>query len=89
MFKSFVLLAALCVAALAMPIADDHEDHPEVIAITETPAEAFVRSDADEDLTLTFDEFLHTDTSYVQMKKAEFDMLDTNGKLTAALLNRI
>jgi Ca2+-binding EF-hand superfamily protein len=59
---------------------DDHEDHPEIAvpASTESPPESFVRADADEDLQLTFEEFLHTDLSYLQVKKAEFEMLDSN-----------
>jgi Ca2+-binding EF-hand superfamily protein len=57
---------------------DDHVDHPEIIIQTETPAESFVRADTDEDIQLTFDEFLKTDLSYVQVKKAEFDQLDSN-----------
>uniref|UniRef100_A0A914YSQ5 EF-hand domain-containing protein n=1 Tax=Panagrolaimus superbus TaxID=310955 RepID=A0A914YSQ5_9BILA len=60
-------------------IEDDHVDHPEQVIIqTETPAESFVRADIDEDIQLSFDEFLKTDLSYVQVKKAEFDMLDSN-----------
>uniref|UniRef100_A0AC34F3K0 EF-hand domain-containing protein n=1 Tax=Panagrolaimus sp. ES5 TaxID=591445 RepID=A0AC34F3K0_9BILA len=60
-------------------VEDDHVDHPEQVIIqTETPAESFVRADTDEDIQLSFDEFLKTDLSYVQVKKAEFDMLDAN-----------
>uniref|UniRef100_A0AC35GJ75 EF-hand domain-containing protein n=1 Tax=Panagrolaimus sp. PS1159 TaxID=55785 RepID=A0AC35GJ75_9BILA len=64
--------------AAAAAADEDHVDHPEIIIQTETPAESFVRADTDEDIQLTFDEFLKTDLSYVQVKKAEFDQLDSN-----------
>lgn len=40
--------------------------------------EAFKRVDADRSASLTFDEFLHTDLPYEQLKQDEFNALDTD-----------
>jgi len=47
-------------------------------SLQETPMEMFNRSDADKDERLTFDEFLHTDLLYEQLKRDEFNALDAD-----------
>ncbi|TMS34954.1 hypothetical protein L596_002447 [Steinernema carpocapsae] len=49
------------------------EDVPE-----ETPSQSFTRSDANKDDALTFEEFLHTDLVFEQIKRDEFNNLDSN-----------
>ncbi|VDM23608.1 unnamed protein product [Toxocara canis] len=49
------------------------EEFPE-----ETAEQKFLRSDANHDDKLTFDEFLHTELVYERAKKDEFEMYDTN-----------
>lgn len=49
-----------------------------VEAVQETPEESFNRSDGNNDRSLTFDEFLHSDLLYERLKKEEFDGLDAN-----------
>uniref|UniRef100_A0A914C8K6 EF-hand domain-containing protein n=1 Tax=Acrobeloides nanus TaxID=290746 RepID=A0A914C8K6_9BILA len=44
----------------------------------ETHEQTFDRTDADKNAFLTFDEFLHTDIVYENMKREEFNVLDTN-----------
>uniref|UniRef100_A0A915BVW7 EF-hand domain-containing protein n=1 Tax=Parascaris univalens TaxID=6257 RepID=A0A915BVW7_PARUN len=52
---------------------------PDATLSEETQREKFLRSDANNDQKLTFDEFLHMEFPYVLMKKTEFDRYDTNG----------
>jgi len=60
-------------SALLFEIRDPSRD-----PILEKPDETFKRVDADKTDSLSFDEFLHTDLPYEQLKKDEFDALDTN-----------
>jgi len=86
------LLFAMLAIAYSAPLAEIHEeddsenttDNAEIAAPEETPEEAFTRSDTDDDSSLTFNEFLQTELSYVQLKRKEFEMLDGDhdGKVT-------
>uniref|UniRef100_A0A915DCY4 EF-hand domain-containing protein n=1 Tax=Ditylenchus dipsaci TaxID=166011 RepID=A0A915DCY4_9BILA len=51
---------------------------PDQTTKEETPDESFKRSDGNRDQRLTFNEFLHTDMVYEQLKREEFDGLDAN-----------
>ncbi|KAH7727372.1 Protein F23F1.2 [Aphelenchoides avenae] len=80
----WLLTVAACVAyasALPIDVRSPDQDTPQ-----ETPVQAFARSDLNKDASLTFDEFLHTDLLYEQLKREEFDALDANhdGILTKA-----
>lgn len=48
------------------------------IRVEETAAEAFARSDANQDGTLSFEEFMHTDAMFEALKRDEFKQLDVN-----------
>ncbi|KAE9552865.1 hypothetical protein FO519_003930 [Halicephalobus sp. NKZ332] len=61
----------------SLPVVPNVDD-PDISTPTETPEETFARTDSDGDSELSFDEFLHSELSYVQLKKTEFDMLDTD-----------
>uniref|UniRef100_A0A7E4ZYJ6 EF hand n=1 Tax=Panagrellus redivivus TaxID=6233 RepID=A0A7E4ZYJ6_PANRE len=77
-----IFVAILCTvtaAPISIENSSEHEDNPQVPVIkTETPEESFLRSDANPDRILNFDEYLHSDLSYVQLKQAEFDEMDAN-----------
>jgi len=73
-----VLIAVFGVATLVggFPQNKGTEQPPD--SLQETPVEMFNRSDADKDERLTFDEFLHTDLLYEQLKRDEFNALDAD-----------
>ncbi|KAK0395259.1 hypothetical protein QR680_001190 [Steinernema hermaphroditum] len=73
--RSLSLIALVFIVGLSAKPLDPRtpEDVPE-----ETPAKSFARSDANKDNALTFDEFLHSDLVFEQIKRDEFNNLDTN-----------
>ncbi|KHN87063.1 hypothetical protein Tcan_11187 [Toxocara canis] len=76
--SSFLLLCMLSALvdsteSRAIEIRLPDEEFPE-----ETAEQKFLRSDANHDDKLTFDEFLHTELVYERAKKDEFEMYDTN-----------
>ncbi|KAI6184260.1 hypothetical protein M3Y97_00576900 [Aphelenchoides bicaudatus] len=79
--KSLLFNVALCGLCLALPfeIRDPTRD-----PVVEKPDETFKRVDGDKSDSLSFDEFLHTDLPYEQLKRDEFDALDVDhdGKIT-------
>lgn len=77
MYKRLFVLFAVVFLAKGLPIEVKAPDHP-VNEQQETPEETFHRSDANGDRKLNFDEFLHTDQLYEQLKREEFNGLDGN-----------
>ena len=75
--KYFLICLIVASGVASVPIFPTLGD-PDSTPLTETPEESFLRSDSDGNSELTFDEFLHTELSYVQLKKDEFDLLDAN-----------
>lgn len=75
--KYFLIFLIAASGVRSLPIVSTVED-PDSSPLTETPEETFLRSDSDGNAELTFDEFLHSELSYVQLKKDEFDLLDSD-----------
>ncbi|KAI6171986.1 hypothetical protein M3Y98_00922700 [Aphelenchoides besseyi] len=78
-----VLLIPFFVASLTIALPFQIRD-PSRETTVEQPEETFRRVDSDNSGSLTFDEFLHTEKIYEQLKRDEFDGLDADhdGQIT-------
>ncbi|KAI1720006.1 EF-hand domain pair domain-containing protein [Ditylenchus destructor] len=77
MFTRLFVFISLVLVVKCLPIEVKAPDHP-ANEQQETPEETFQRSDLNGDKKLSFDEFLHTDQLFEQLKREEFSGLDAN-----------
>jgi len=69
-----IIAACLCALVGSFPV----EDPDSAGVMDELPKDIFTRVDKDKDDKLSFDEYLHSDALFVQLKREEFNNLDAD-----------